>query len=316
MASRFALITTSPLLRSLLRPAGLGACALTLALACGDSGGTSTGSASGDATAGSTGQTTGSGGQTAGSTGDSSGATMGGTSGPGTSGPGTSGPGTSGPGTTGMTTEPATSGPDTTGGMGSTGGSTGMTSDTTGGGPGDATCQTDADCSLFTSCCDCDVLADGETQPACPIMECLVDVCSTYDLKDSKPVCKFGRCTFSKISCNPAGVICKSLPPTCGPGTLPTLNQNGDCWSGQCAPVEACDWAPDCASCATDKQDPLVCVFKAQKGAYHVCEPKPAACGDMAEIDCGCGAEICEKSPPHTVCQDNVPGITCECPFC
>lgn len=302
---------------SLHRARALGIAALTLTLGCGDSTGTS--SASGDATAGSSGQTAGSTGTSAtGSTGDpatTSGASMGDSTGPATTGPGTTGPGTTGPGTTGpATTGPATTG-DSTGAVSETDGSTGQTSSDTTGGPSGATCESDADCSLFTSCCDCDVIADGETPPACNIMECLIDVCSTYDLKDSKPVCRFGRCTFSKVSCNPAGIICKALPPDCGPGTLPTLNDNGDCWSGQCAPIEACDWAPDCASCV-DKQDPLVCVFKAQKGAYHVCEPKPAACGDMAEIDCGCGAEICEKSPPHVVCHDTVPGISCECPNC
>ena len=160
-----------------------------------------------------------------------------------------------------------------------------------------------------------DVITDGEVPADCPIQECLIDTCSTYDLKDSKPVCRFGRCTFSKINCNPNGVICKSLPPTCGPGTLPTINANGDCWSGQCAPIEACNWAPDCASCV-DKEDPLVCVFKAQKGAYHVCEPKPVDCGDVQDIDCGCGQQICDASPPHIVCHDNKPDITCECPNC
>lgn len=284
------------------RALGLAAC--TFALACGDSSGTTT-AATTDATQGSTGATAGSTGPgTTGTTGEpvtTSGATMG---------------GSTGPATTEATTGGGTTGADTTGGgTGTSDGSSGGTSAGTTGGMNDVPCVDDSDCSLMTNCCTCDVIAEGEVPAACPIMECLVDVCSTYDLQDSKPVCRFGRCTFSKISCNPAGVICKSLPPTCGPGTLPTLNANGDCWSGQCAPVEACDWAPDCANCV-DKEDPLVCVFKAQKGAYHVCEPKPVDCGDVQDIDCGCGQQICDDSPPHTVCHDNKPGITCECPFC
>lgn len=283
----------------------LGVGALGLVLGCGDSSGTS-------ATTAATSQ------------GSSSGATSGATSGstgPGTS-DGTSEPVTSGATMGGSTGSSATTGPGSTGGETTGGASSGDTASTSGGGSSGTTggadvvpCTDDSDCSLVTNCCYCDVIAAGEVPADCPVMECLIDTCSTYDLKDSKPVCRFGRCTFSKINCNPNGVICKSLPPTCGPGTLPTINANGDCWSGQCAPIEACNWAPDCASCV-DKEDPLVCVFKAQKGAYHVCEPKPVDCGDMQDIDCGCGQQICDASPPHTVCHDNNPDITCECPNC
>lgn len=262
-----------------------------------------------------------------------------------TSGPGTTGttPGTTGttPGTTGGTDEPVTStatggqtggetttigttggettsttgtGGETTSTTGETSGqTTAMTTDTTGG-PVGATCEQDSDCQIHTDCCTCDVIAKGEEPPGCNIMECLIDVCSTLDVKDSKPVCRFGRCTFSKVHCNPIGVLCDVAPPDCPAGQLPSVTEDGTCYTGQCAPTEACDWSPDCDHCV-DKEDPLVCVFKLQKGAYHVCEPKPADCGP-GDIDCGCGAQICEMSPPHDKCSDQQNGIACECEFC
>lgn len=239
---------------------------------------------------------------------------------------GTMGPTSTTTSTTTMT--PVTStGPDTTttgvtettGATTGTTGTTGMETsgtETTGttGEPVGSTCEQDSDCELYTDCCSCDVQAKGETPPACGIMECLIDVCSTLDVGTEAPVCRFGRCTFAKISCNPLGVQCDVAPPVCPPGQLPSVTEA--CWSGQCAPIEACDWVPDCETCNTDTEDPLVCIFKGQKGAYHVCEPKPVGCGDVPEIDCACGAEICEGSPPHLKCIDQVPGIVCDCEFC
>lgn len=222
-----------------------------------------------------------------------------------------------GPATSETTAASATTGETTSAVTTETGGetttTTGESTSETTGEPMGATCEQDSDCEIFTDCCTCDVIAVGEQPPACDVQECFVDVCSTYDLGPQQAVCRFGRCTFEKVTCNPSAVSCNAQPPDCAPGTLPSVA--GDCWSGQCTPVEACNWAPDCAACATDP-DPLVCVFKAQKGAYQVCEPKPAACGDAPEIDCECGQEICDASPPHTECHDQTPGIVCECPFC
>lgn len=188
------------------------------------------------------------------------------------------------------------------------------TSDTTGVEPVGATCEQDSDCQLYTDCCTCDVIANDEAPPACDVPECFAPVCATLDIGAGKPVCRFGRCTFEKVTCNPLIVSCKAQPPNCPPGQIPSVE--GDCWSGSCTPVEACDWVPDCKACTTDPTDPLVCVFKVQHGAYHECVPKPVGCGDAPEIDCECGAEICDASPPHDVCLDHDPGIICECPNC
>lgn len=283
---------------------------------CGDSSSASTG------TTGGTGTTTGSTGTTETTTGTTEALTTSGTTAPTSStGTTTTGPGTT-TGTTGATTDVTTGTTTGTTGTTDTTDTTAGTTDTTGqtdtgsttGEPVGATCEQDSDCKLYTDCCTCDVLANDEAPPPCAIQECFVEVCATLDIGQQAPVCRFGRCTFAKVTCNPSAVICDAAPPNCPVGQLPSVN--GDCWSGQCTPVEACDWAPDCAACATDPFDPLVCVLKLQKGPFNVCEPKPVGCGDAPEIDCACGAEICDASPPHTECHDQVPGIQCECPFC
>jgi hypothetical protein len=284
-----------------------------LAIGCGDSGSATSATTSGPGTTGTTPGTTGGEATGTGSTTDepvTSTGTGGQTGGETTT---TTGETTAGT-TTGGETTAGTTGGETTGGETTGGETTGTTGETTGGDPVGGLCQQDSDCEILSDCCTCDVIAKGDTPPACPIMECLVDTCSTLDVGKSKPVCRFGRCSFSKVHCNPVGVLCDAAPPDCPAGQLPSVTEDGTCYTGQCAPTEACDWAPDCASCI-DKEDPLVCVFKLQKGAFHVCEPKPADCGP-GDIDCGCGAQICEMSPPHTICADQNPGIACECPFC
>lgn len=287
-------------------------CAIVGVLAaCGDSGGNTSATTSGPGTTGTTAGTTGTGtSATTAGTDETVTSTMGQTGGETTAATGETTAGTTGPATGGETTAstPATTGE-------TTGETSGTTSSETTGGPVGATCEQDSDCMILSDCCTCDVIAKDEQPPICPIMECLIDTCATLDVGKSKPVCRFGRCTFSKVHCNPVGVLCDLAPPNCPAGQLPSVTEDGTCFTGQCAPTEACDWSPDCDHCV-DKEDPLVCVLKLQKGPFHVCEPKPADCGDVPDIDCACGQQICDMSPPHTECSDQNPGIACECPFC
>lgn len=280
-----------------------------LALACGDSGGETTQTTQQPTTQPTSSTETGTGTDaTTGTTGTTGTPTTGLTGGETSTGTLTGGPTSTGEGPTTGTTAGETSTGET--GTTSPGETTGTTGDPLG-----AECEIDSDCEVYTDCCTCDATPKDGPKPTCDIMECLVPACETLDIGDGQAVCRFGRCTFEKQPCNPLGVLCDGLPPDCPQGQIPTLAPDKSCWTGQCAPAEACDWAPDCSACVDD-EDPLVCVFKAQKGAYHVCEPKPVACGDTDEIDCECGAEICESSPPHTLCHDQQPGIVCECPNC
>jgi hypothetical protein len=219
-------------------------------------------------------------------------------------------PTTGGASATVTTEPPLTTGPQT---------DTGATEDTgvessSGGETGEgSTCVKAEDCFLVDDCCSCEPVGPGETPPKCDLPECLVTQCVPKGLGGAALRCEFGRCTFAKIACNPTQVVCKSLPPDCNPGEVPSVDVDAGCWTGQCAPAEACDWAPDCSYCAEDE---LICVTKLQKGSFSVCEPKPVDCGDADDIDCACGQQVCDATPPHTVCHDAVDDIACECPNC
>ncbi|MBK7830395.1 hypothetical protein [Nannocystis sp.] len=221
------------------------------------------------------------------------------------------GPGTSATGSTSDASSSASTGPGTaeSSGGGETGGST------TGGGGDFIPCETDKDCVLADGCCDCDPININQTPPVCNIPECLLTTCAGHGLEGAAVECRFGRCTFAKVQCNPLGVNCKKAKPDCPKGQVAEVEETngGKCWTGYCVPAEACDWVPDCTYCDNEE---LVCVGKLQKGAYHLCEPKPAECDGQTDIDCTCGQQICDASPPHTVCHDAQPDIDCECPFC
>jgi len=252
---------------------------------------------------------------------------------------------TAGPTTGG---EPTTSGPETTTGMttgdgsGSSSGASGSTGSTgsgttagstsgsgsttegegsgdTGGSSGDTgsvvvPCTQDSDCTLINDCCSCEPIGPGEEPPPCDLPECFVTQCEPKGLGSAEVQCRFGRCTFVKVTCDPLDVLCKSLPPDC-PGTeVPSVDVDAACWTGQCVPAEACDVVPDCTYC---DEDELICVTKLlQMGSFTVCEPKPVDCGGVDDVDCGCAAQVCEASPPHTVCEELAEDIACECPVC
>lgn len=290
--------------------------AVSLALssgACGDAGGGSTTSetSNGPTTAPSTSEpvTTGASSTTATTDTTTDAPTSAGTSDATSAGPTTDAT-TAGPTTTTATTD-ATTG-ETPGATGSTGPDT--TSDGTTGGGEIVPCKTDADCTLADGCCECNPIGPGEQPVACDI-QCLQSECAAHGLEGAAVECRFGRCTFADVPCNPLGVTCNSPEPDCPPGQVASVvdTNDGKCWTGACVFAEACDWVPDCSYCDSEA---LVCVGKLQKGAYHVCEAKPLDCGDSPNIDCECGAQICEASPPHTVCHDAADDIDCECPFC
>ncbi|MBL9101639.1 MAG: hypothetical protein JNL82_11820 [Myxococcales bacterium] len=174
-------------------------------------------------------------------------------------------------------------------------------------------CETAADCVLIDDCCSCEPIGPGEAPSKCDLPECFVTQCGPKGLEGAALACRFGRCTFEKIRCNPTLVSCDEAPPQCGPGDLPSVDEDGTCWTGQCAPAEACDWVPDCSFC---DEDELICVNKLQKGSFTVCDAKPLDCGDVEDIDCGCGQQVCDASPPHTICQETPDDIACECPVC
>jgi hypothetical protein len=275
--------------------------ALPLALtACGDDGPVAT-SAATSADTSATSEATADSGTEASSTSESSGATTTDTSTSATSNDNTS-----------TTSDTSTTDTTTTTDTSTTADTSTSDTDTTTGDPG-AACIKDSDCVLINDCCQCDPKGVGEPVAECNI-NCLQPSCDAVGLAKAEAVCHWGVCTFQKVLCNPLGITCKALQPDCGPGTVASVHEiDGEkCWTGTCVPAEACDWAPDCATCDAAA---LTCVAKLQKGAYVLCEPTPPACGE-AVADCDCAEIICESSPPHTVCSDQEGGIACECPFC
>ena len=277
------------------------ALALALALACGDDGGSTT---AGSTSAGSTSAGSTSAGTDASASEGST--TRGGATSAGTTGTTAGTSSTAGESETGATSDGSTSDDSTSDGSTSAG--------TTTGGGAETPCVDDKDCVINNDCCECDAQHVDEPVANCP-MECLISSCESQGLPAAQAVCRWGVCTFAKVPCNPLGVTCKALPPECGPGSAPGVQEDGDgkCWTGWCVPLEACDWAPECAAC--DAVPGLTCVAKLQKGAYVLCEPTPPGCGE-GPVECGCAGVICEMSPPHTVCLDTAEGVACECPFC
>ena len=166
---------------------------------------------------------------------------------------------------------------------------------------------------IINDCCAC--APHHVDEPALPCdQDCRQPTCDGIGLPDAKAICRFGRCTFAKTTCNPLGINCKALEPTCPPGTVASVFDDGGlkCWTGACVPAEACDWVPDCTFCEAPD---LTCVSKLQKGAYQLCEPIPLDCED-GPVDCSCAEIICEQSPPHTICHDLEDSLGCECPNC
>lgn len=170
-------------------------------------------------------------------------------------------------------------------------------------------CVDDDECTIQDDCCACDARHVDARAGRCDL-ECEATACAAVGLAEARAICRVGRCTFDKVACNPLYLACDAPPPTCPPGQVPGLD--GGCWSGACVLAEACDWVPSCSACAAEG---LTCVGHLQHGAYLVCEPLPAACGD-GPATCACAGEICEASPPWHICHDRSARIDCECPVC
>jgi len=232
------------------------------------------------------------------------------------SGPETSGTGTNGDSAVdgGATGSPETGGVGDGGSTGSAGGTTGADEGETGGSDGttggaELICIDETQCMLIDDCCTCAAVhVDG------PVEECELDckttMCESLGIPDIGVVCDpEGACMLEPRNCADGVVSCDMATPRCPEGTLPEVTEQGDCWTGACIPVEACDGVPSCEWCGEDE----VCVEElTQLGSLFSCQPRPDDCGGVPT--CACVPEACEE--PFGLCGEAEDHITCSCPVC
>jgi hypothetical protein len=204
----------------------------------------------------------------------------------------------------------------TTGASGSGGGAVADASVGAGGFSGGSTdggvkpeCSSDKDCKIFTDCCACEGVPNGETPPSACDVACKQNQCAALGLTAPQAACVAGRCVVG-FECDASKVLCKSVPPTCPPGQIALVA--GSCWQGGCVPANECASVKDCAACTGQ----LICAEFPQRGGSTVhCYDIPTECN--GNFGCSCaGAAVC--SAPGLACQDlsGLKGIACQCPSC
>lgn len=88
--------------------------------------------------------------------------------------------------------------------------------------------------------------------------------------------------------CNADTVSCKGIAPECDEGFLPGVFDKR--WTGDCIPIEACDWVPSCDSCSADQ----VCMHERRSGCdYARCVENLPECAGSEVCPCT-GAILCE----------------------
>jgi hypothetical protein len=203
----------------------------------------------------------------------------------------------------------------TVGASGSGGGATADASVGTGGASGGAVdgglkpeCTSEKDCKIFTDCCQCEAVPNGETPASCHSV-CKQNQCAALGLTAPQATCIAGRCVVG-FECDSSKVFCKSVPPACPPGQVALVN--GACWQGGCVPATECASVKDCSACTGE----LVCAeFPQRGGSTAHCYDVPQSCNGNYGCSCA-GAAVC--SGPGLSCVDlsGLKGIACDCPAC
>jgi len=109
------------------------------------------------------------------------------------------------------------------------------------------------------------------------------------------------------VACNPSGALCKSLPPTCPPGQVPSVVDG--CW-GPCVDILSCATEPDCTGCKTG----FCAAYAAWSTEYRCVLPsiecQAFACSCLAPYFCVSPYDGCSTNP------GGEPGVTCACTNC
>ena len=109
------------------------------------------------------------------------------------------------------------------------------------------------------------------------------------------------------VVCNPSAALCKSLPPSCSPGQVPSVVDA--CW-GPCVDVLSCAPEPDCTKCTSG----FCAAYVAWTTEYRCVLPsvqcQALACSCLAPYLCVSPFVDCSTNP------GGQPPVTCSCPTC
>lgn len=160
------------------------------------------------------------------------------------------------------------------------------------------TCASDDDCAIAGDCCSCFAYTPEFVDPVECGGSCAMDKCEEWGITQAQ--CVDGHCAAVGLSCNQAVVTCKVAPPVCDADSLPQVV--GDCYTGACLPVEACDWVPDCSTCAQGQ----LCMHELRGGCDYVrCVDDIDLC--QGESPCCVGENWCGTGQ----CTETADGFAC-----
>ncbi len=209
---------------------------------------------------------------------------------------------------TATATATATEGESETADPGGTTGNEDTGPDDSTGGEIEEVCTDETECMLVNDCCQCTVAQLDEPIPECPV-DCKVPLCDELGIADIGLVCDEGGCAFEPTNCSDALITCDAPTPECPEGTLPEVTPEGDCWTGACAPLEACDGVPSCEYCTEDE----ACIeIQTEVAPVYECEPLGKDCAGTPS--CACLPDACEA--PYDTCTDEKGPIVCSCLEC
>jgi hypothetical protein len=169
-----------------------------------------------------------------------------------------------------------------------------------------AECNTDQDCKIVNTCCDCAGVPNGTDLP-CGITTCKQAMCSLYQPQPVAALCRAGHCVTT-VDCDISKVTCKSLPPDCPLGETNSVNPMTSCW-GSCVAEVECTEVATCDQCVTS-----ACVtYVTQIGPKRNCVNVPSVCN--GQEDCSCmGPAVCIDL--FDTCSTSPSGLQCHCPPC
>jgi hypothetical protein len=159
-------------------------------------------------------------------------------------------------------------------------------------------CAVDEDCAIAGDCCSCTAYAPENGAPGNCGGSCEKDKCEAWGITEA--ACVGGQCVPQGLSCNQATVTCDAAAVVCDDGFLPQVWDA--CFTGDCLPIEACDWVPSCEACAGNQ----ACMHEARGGCdYDLCVGPIAEC--QGQGPCACLGDIfCDG-----VCTPTAVGFTC-----